>query len=333
MNLLNFTFLNGKLKISLLFGKEEIMTATILILAVLLDIFIGDPYSFPHPVKVMGNLITWEERLIRKRCRTKKALRFGGMVMVLINLILGYMIPFFLLWYSRGIWKTIFSVYLPYTCISGRMLQVEGYKVLKALNISLESGRRQVGNIVGRDTTQLTREEIITATVEAVAENTSDGIIAPLFYILILGIPGGILYKFVNTMDSMVGYRNEKYLDLGRYPAIVDDIFNFIPARITGYLFVIIGFFMGKGREAYTIMKRDHGNHLSPNAGFPEAAMAGILGIKLGGGHFYFGKFVDKPTIGDGVRSVREKDIITTVKCMFGVEFIFVVFMIFCYIL
>ncbi|MDO5714276.1 MAG: adenosylcobinamide-phosphate synthase CbiB [Tissierellia bacterium] len=299
----------------------------ILIAGVILDLILGDPYSFPHPVKWMGHMIMREEILIRKFAHTKKDLQLGGFIMVLINLVLGFGIPFAFDYFLKGMGKTFFSIYGIYVCISGKMLHVEACKVKKALGNSLEAGRKQLSNIVGRDTRELTESEIIKATVETVAENTSDGIIAPLFYILIFGIPGGFMYKFVNTMDSMVGYTNDKYIDLGRFPAIVDDIFNYIPARITALLMIVAGFFYGKGYHAYKIVKRDHKNHLSPNAGYPEGAIAGILGVQLGGGHHYFGKYIDKPRIGDYNRKIEIRDISKTVKVMYITEGLFVILM------
>lgn len=296
------------------------MKIQFVLIAAALDLILGDPYSFPHPVKGMGHLIDLEEKLIRRFANSSVQLKVGGLLMVLLNSIIGFGLPFLILRLLPEKGKYIFSVYAVYSCISPRMLHYEAFQVKKALSRSIEEGRDRLQYIVGRDTRELTEEEIISATVETVAENTSDGVIAPLFFIGILGVPGGFLYKFINTMDSMVGYNNDKYGDLGYYPAIVDDIFNFIPARITAVLMIIAGIFFGRGKDAYRTVKRDHGKHLSPNAGYPESAVAGILGIQLGGGHHYFGKYVEKPTIGERSRPISPGDIEKAVKIMYLTE-------------
>ena len=214
----------------------------------------------------------------------------------------------------------IINIYLIYTCIAARCLHFEVFKVLDALKESLEQGRKRVSYIVGRDTTKLSEEEIIKATIETVAENTSDGVIAPLLYIMILGAPGGLMYKFVNTMDSMLGYMNEKYIDLGYFPAKVDDVFNYIPARITGLLMNISSVFRFNVSNGFKIMIRDRKNHKSPNAIYPEGAVAGLLQIQLGGSSVYHGKLVEKPSIGDNIFEITKKHVNHTVEIMYRSE-------------
>ena len=300
------------------------MTHYIIIIfaAVILDFIIGDPYSFPHPVKLMGNIINLEEKIVRKFVSGKLGLRFCGFIIVSANIFLGFFVPFILLKYLKPykIPYLVINTYLMYTCIAARGLHYEGVKVYEALEKGIESARKRVSYIVGRETSNLNEEEIIRATVETVAENTSDGVIAPLLFIMILGAPGGLAYKFVNTMDSMLGYKNEKYIDLGRYPAIVDDIFNWIPARLTGVLMILGSIGRFNVKDGFKIMIRDRKNHKSPNAPYPEGAVAGLLGISLGGDNYYHGKLVEKPKIGDLKRNVEKNDIKNTIEIMYRSE-------------
>lgn len=291
------------------------------ILGVLLDFILGDPYSFPHPVKLMGNLINLEDRLLRKSGN----LRIKGFFVAVGNISLVFFLVSGLLSLLKP-YKVIYAlvyIYLIYTSVAAKSLDFEATKVKNALLSSLENARYQLSFIVGRETKNLSEKEIMNATIETVAENTSDGVIAPLFFGLILGPAGALTYKMVNTMDSMLGYKNEKYIDFGRYPAIIDDIFNFIPARITGFLFCIIGLFFGK--NAFNIMFRDRKKHSSPNAGYPESAIAGILGIQLGGDNMYNGKLVHKPTLGDNLKLVEPSDIDITIKIMYCCEILFLI--------
>lgn len=299
-----------------------------IILAVVLDWIIGDPYNMPHPVRFMGKIISYEERRCRNFADDDEELFLSGLILALVNILLGLFPLFFITKLLRGIPLIIFETIIYYYCISARMLHYEAVEVKKALSKSLEKGRARLQYIVGRDTSNLSEEEAIKATIETVAENTSDGIIAPLFYIFLLGPAGGITYKFINTMDSMIGYNNEKYKDLGKGAAIIDDIVNYIPARITGLLMCLSELNTEKIKKAFKIMKKYHKSHTSPNAGYPEAATAGILGIELGGGSFYNGVYVDKPSIGIKTREVHLRDINRTVKIMYKTEllFIFIIF-------
>ncbi|NLK44328.1 MAG: cobalamin biosynthesis protein CobD [Tissierellia bacterium] len=300
---------------------------TNIILAVILDFILGDPYSFPHPVKLMGRIISLEDKVARRIAKTNKGLKFAGFIIVVINISLGFLIPFLLLKAIKpyNILYNIVNVYLIYTCIAARSLHYEAMKVYKALNLGIEEARIRLSYIVGRDTKNLYEEGIVRATVETVAENTSDGVIAPLFYITLLGAPGGLAYKFINTMDSMLGYMNEKYKDLGYFPAKLDDIFNFLPARITGLLMSLGSIGRFNLVNGIKIMFRDRKNHKSPNAPYPEGAVAGLLGIQLGGSNYYHGKLVEKPTIGDKINPINKKHIKNSIEIMYRSQVLLVV--------
>jgi len=292
-----------------------------ILLAVILDFILGDPYNFPHPIKLMGNIIAFEDRWLRKG--TSRELRIKGLFIAVFNISLTFSLISLLLKTLRP-YKYAYSlvyIYLVYTSLAAKSLDFEASKVKTALEKSLEAARYQLSFIVGRETKNLEEDEIIRATVETVAENTSDGVIAPLFYSLILGPAGGMTYKMVNTMDSMLGYKNDKYMDFGRYPALIDDVFNYLPARITGLIMCFVGLFFSK--NAFKIMARDRYKHKSPNAGFPEAAIAGILGIQLGGDNYYNGRLVKKPSLGDSKKPVEAKDIKSTINIMYLTEIIF----------
>ncbi len=298
-----------------------------IIIAVILDFIIGDPYSFPHPVKLMGNIINFEEKQARKWSKSKSGLKIAGFLIVFINITLGFLFPFILLKCLKE-YKIIYMIvntYLIYTCMAARSLHYEADKVSQALEKGIEYGRDRLRYIVGRDTKDLSEEEIIKATVETVAENTSDGVIAPLLFIMILGAPGGLLYKFVNTMDSMLGYMDEKYIDIGRFPAKVDDVFNFIPARITSLLMIVGSIGRFNTKQGIKIMIRDRKNHKSPNAIYPEATVSGLLGIRLGGDNYYHGLLVKKPTIGDATFAVDNKSISNTIEIMYRSELVLLI--------
>lgn len=296
------------------------------ILAVILDFIIGDPYEFPHPVKFMGKIIAVEERIARNWFREEE-LRLAGFFIVIINITIGFSFTFLLLNVVKkyGLIYNGINIYLIYTCIASRSLHNEANKVKKALDTSLEKGRKRLSYIVGRETDILSEEEVIQATVETVAENTSDGVIGPLSFIVLFGAPGGIVYKFVNTMDSMLGYMNHRYKNLGYFPAKVDDLFNLIPARITGLLMILSAIGKYNIINGFRIMGRDCRNHKSPNAGFPESAIAGLLGIQLGGGHYYHGVYIDKPTIGDRNSEITKSLIGNTVEIMYRTEILFLI--------
>lgn len=306
-----------------------------IIAAVLLDFILGDPYSFPHPVKLMGNIIYLEDKLARKITKSKLGLKMAGLIIVIVNISLGFFIPFFLLKFIKQyrILYNIICIYLIYTCIAARALHYEAMKVSEALDIGIENARERLSYIVGRETKNLSEDEIIRATVETVAENTSDGVIAPLFYIMLLGVPGGLAYKFINTMDSMLGYMNEEYIHFGHFPAKVDDMFNYIPARITGLLMSISSIGRFNVKNGFMIMIRDRNNHKSPNAIYPEAAAAGLLGVQLGGNNYYHGKLIEKPTIGDKLNSINKSHIKNTIEIMYRSEMLMLIIFSFLYLI
>lgn len=297
------------------------------IIAVILDFIIGDPYSFPHPVKLMGRIIGLEEKLARRIVKSNVALKIMGLIIVCVNVFLGFFTPLILLKLlsSYTILYNIVNTYLIYTCIAARSLHYEANMVQKELDKGINQGRERLSYIVGRDTSNLNEEEIIKATVETVSENTSDGVIGPLFYIVLLGAPGGLAYKFINTMDSMLGYMNEQYMFLGCFPAKVDDLFNLIPARLTAILMNISSIGRFDFINGMKILKRDKRNHKSPNSGYPESATAGLLGIQLGGGNYYHGTYVDKPHIGDRINEVDKKHIKGSIEIMYRAEIAFLI--------
>jgi adenosylcobinamide-phosphate synthase len=297
-----------------------------LLIAVVLDFIIGDPEGMPHPVRLFGNLIKFEEKLAKRIAKRNETLKFFGMIIVLVNIALAFLIPFCILMLLHR-FSTIFhivNIYLLYSTIAARCLRDEAYKIYRAFDMGLEEARYRLSFIVGRDTKTLDDKEIIRATVETVAENTSDGIIAPLLFAMIGGAPLAFVYKMVNTMDSMLGYLNEKYRYIGYFPAKTDDVFNFIPARVTGILMNLSALVKYKGVAGFKIMFRDRKNHKSPNCAYPEGAVAGLLGVQLGGDNFYFGEIMKKPRIGDAKRPLERQDIKKTVEIMFRAELLMI---------
>ncbi|MCT8976642.1 adenosylcobinamide-phosphate synthase CbiB [Clostridium sp. CX1] len=301
------------------------ITNTIAIfLAVILDWIIGDPYWFPHPVIYIGKLISFLEKRGRKFCKTNKGIKFFGGLIVVIVASISFMIPFILLKLIGDItWLyIIINTVIIWTTLAAKCLAQEAKKVYYALkDNNLGDARVKLSYIVGRDTTELSDKEIIRADVETVAENAADGVIAPLFYAIIGGAPLAMMYKGINTMDSMLGYMNEKYRHIGFFPAKVDDVFNFIPARITGFLICVVAFVVkGNMVESFKIMIRDRKNHKSPNCAYPEGAAAGAMKVQLGGTNVYFGEVVYKPTIGDKIKELSFEHINDSVKLMYAAE-------------
>lgn len=267
------------------------------------DLLLGDPHSWPHPVKVMGRLIYYLTNKFNQPAYSSHQKRWLGLMTWIITVGLSGIIIYFILYFCRfnQLLYLLVGTYFSYTCISTQQLAIEARKVIKLLQKNdLALARQQLAMIVGRDTKNLNREEILKATIETVAENTSDGVIAPLCYLMLGGPTLGIIYKSINTLDSMIGYNNEKYRDFGRFAAKCDDLVNYLPARITWLLLIISGWILqGDVHEAWLVGKRDCKKHLSPNSAFPEAVVAGMLHLQLGGPHYYFGKLVNKPYIGD----------------------------------
>jgi len=310
----------------------------ILICAALLDLILGDPYRFPHPVKLIGKIISLEEKIARKIASSKTGLKICGFFIAAVNVTASFCLTFFLLRLLKE-YKIIhfcFSVWLCYTCIAARCLHKEAGKVLRSLKINLASARKSLSNIVGRDTQNLSEEGIVRACVETVSENSSDGIIAPLFFMMLLGAEGGIAYKAVNTMDSMLGYKNEKYSALGFFPAKLDDIVNYIPARICAALMLLGSIFcFGQHfnlKNGFKIWRRDCRKHASPNSGHPESVAAGLLCIKLGGPNYYGGILEQKPYIGDELKKIERADITRSIILMYSAEFfLFLLYVILAY--
>lgn len=299
------------------------IAALAFITALILDLFIGDPERAPHPVRWMGRLAAVLEIVIRKALPKSPVWERLGGVLLWVAVVGGsYAAASLLLFYS-SIYSTalsfMLSVFLIWSGLSIKSLGDEALAVVKALGQGLDEGRKRLGRIVGRDTGGLNEEEVLKAAVETVAENTSDGVIAPLFFLAIGGPPLMMAYKAVNTLDSMVGYRNERHGDFGWFSARMDDAANFIPARLSGALIVTASFILGYNwMKSGAILARDGRNHPSPNSGVPEAAMAGALGVKLGGGSFYGGVFSKKPCIGDPVRGFDSGAVSSSVKLMRG---------------
>lgn len=290
-------------------------TIAALVAGFILDLMIGDPRWMCHPVCVIGNAITYLEKKIRRIFpETKKGQLYGGILEVILICLLAGGIPFAVLY---GLYKVfplagfLLETFWCYQLLAVKSLKTESMKVYEKLrNGSLEEARYAVSMIVGRDTESLSEEGVTKAAVETIAENTSDGIIAPMFYMAIGGVPLMFLYKGINTMDSMLGYKNDKYLYFGRFAAKLDDVVNYIPARISGWLMVAASCFVKMDvKNAAKIYRRDKRNHASPNSAQTEAAMAGALDIQLAGNAYYFGKLYEKPTIGDAVRPVEVEDI------------------------
>lgn len=297
--------------------------------AFLIDAFIGDPRSKFHPVVLIGNLISFLEKIFRKDSDgyIKKICKGG--VLVTLVLVISYgagVLIFILANWSGSLTVKIFIEALTLSfMISPRSLADAGreiYFLLDAENII--QARKKVGWIVGRDTDYLNEAEIVRATIETVSENTVDGIISPLFYFAVGGLPLAIAYRAVNTMDSMLGYKNEKYLYFGRVAARLDDVANFIPARITAFLFIAAAFILNLDyKNAFNMMKRDAMKHPSPNGGFAEATVAGALQIQLGGINSYFGVPHFRAYMGDPIKILEPEHILGAIRLMYTATIIF----------
>ena len=290
----------------------------------LLDCLLGDPLSAAHPVVLMGKLISFLEKKLRARFpKTPQGERTAGAVMALIVPLASAgvgLLSLYLAWRVHPGAYFAVSTFFCWQCFAARCLLTESKKVVTCLEREgLAAGRRQVGMLVGRDTECLTEQQVIKAAVETVAENTSDGVVAPLFWMALFGAAGGLFYKAVNTMDSMVGYKNDKYLHFGRFAAKYDDGVNYIPARLSGLAMVGAAFLLGlDGQNAWRVWRRDRRNHASPNSAQTESACAGALRVQLGGNASYFGRLYEKPTIGDPIRPVERADVSRACRLMYG---------------
>lgn len=283
-----------------------------IVLALVLDAVIGDPRWLPHPVRLIGWLSLRCEGLTRAIIPSEKA---AGIITVILVLLVTGSTGWGLIRLAgifHPVAEAVMSVLILYTCFAGRDLVVHSRRVYSALrDDDLVEARKMVGMIVGRDTAELDRSEVVQACVESVAENTVDGITAPLFWAIIGGPLGAILYKAVNTMDSTFGYKNERYLHFGWAAARFDDLLNFLPSRISGLLMVVAAMLLRlRAVDAWRIFRRDRLQHASPNSGHAEAAAAGALGLQLGGSNYYFGEVVVKPVIGDQVELAEPMHII-----------------------
>lgn len=282
-------------------------------IAIILDLLIGDPPNWPHPVRFIGWVIAHLEKWIRVKLSRKY---FGGFIL-LFGTVLSFLMPIILM--KAVLPPTFFnliSIYLLYSSLASKCLYLEAMKIKWLLDEhDIEQARVQLSYLVGRDTAKLSSEAVTRGVVETVSENTVDGVLAPLFYML-LGAPFGLsvhfvwLYKVVNTLDSMVGYKQTPYKEIGFASAKLDDVLNFIPARIGSILILISGALLGYPlKRGFKVFLRDRKNHSSPNSGHPESAVAGLLGVRLGGANHYFGKLVNKPTIGDQAVEIVPKHI------------------------
>lgn len=295
------------------------------IIGFLLDLWIGDPEGWPHPVRAMGWLIERVEGMLRRIFPKTSAgqLAAGGVLAGTVLAVTGGLAAGVLAaagWIHPAL-RFFAACIMSWQVLAARSLKTESMKVYECLtDKDVESAREAVSRIVGRDTRPLLEEGIIRAAVETVGENTSDGVIAPLFYLFFFGPVGSLLYKAVNTMDSMVGYRNEKYLYFGRFPACLDDLVNLLPARLAGLFLIGAAFLLPgfDGKGAFRIWRRDRYCHKSPNSAHGEAACAGALGIRLAGPAWYFGKLCEKPFIGDETRPVETEDIRRVNRLMMG---------------
>lgn len=307
----------------------EILIAVVI--GFILDLIFGDPLWLAHPIRVIGLLISKGEIIVRKIFpKSKKGEFIGGLILAIAILAISFIVPFCILYLAGKIniylRLAIHSIFC-YQIFATKSLKTESMKVYyELIKNDIQNARKFLSWIVGRDTENLNEEEITKATVETIAENTSDGVIAPLIFMVLGGAPLGFFYKAINTMDSMIGYKNDKYLFFGRFAAKLDDVVNFIPAIISAYIMLAASFFTGLDfKNAYRIYKRDRRNHSSPNSAKTESVCAGALNVQLAGDAYYFGKLVKKQTIGDRNRTVQIKDILITNRLMYATAIIAVV--------
>ncbi len=307
------------------------MNRYLLIIAVVIDIIIGDPQLYPHPVVMMGKVINLLEIRLRKVVKRKVTEKMAGLFLVIIMIILTFSLTFYILKlanYLNDYLGLIITVFLLSTTIAIKGLVKAGKKIYQALkeeNITL--ARRELAKVVGRDTKNLKKSEIIRGTIETLAENTSDGIIAPIFYAALGGVPLAMAYKAINTMDSMLGYKNKRYRYFGWAAARVDDFANWIPARITAVLFVLVALILGKDwKRAIKVIRRDARKHPSPNAGYPEAAVAGILGLRLGGVNYYQGEKSFRAYLGQKINKFDLEQIKVIISLIYFTLFLFLSF-------
>jgi adenosylcobinamide-phosphate synthase len=305
-----------------------------ILIAFIIDLIVGDPYRLPHPVRYIGWIIRNCETLLRRviqkgqpEKRERRERVAGGILM--LATVLATVLPVLLLLalasFVHSVLFHLFNIYFLYAALAVKCLADEAKKVHFFLAAGkIPEARRQLSMLVGRQTDHLEEKEIVRGAVETTAENTVDGIISPLFYAILgslfgMGAPVVWAFKAISTLDSMVGYKNEKYLHFGRISAKTDDAANYVPARLSGVIIPAGAFFCGMDwRRSFRIMQRDRRNHKSPNCAYPEAAFAGALGVRIGGDNIYFGKVVEKPTIGDPDKEIGEEDIPAAVRLMYA---------------
>jgi len=302
-------------------------TIPALLLAFAVDAILGDPYRFPHPVRFFGWMIDKGTGRLLKSELPRAVLIRGGALLSIFVVIVSWAIPSAILarclYVNTWLWFSVEIVFC-WTIFAVKSLRKESVKIYKILKKGdIPMARKQLSMIVGRDTKELDESAITKAVVETIAENTSDGVTAPMLYAGIGGAPLGLAYKAVNTLDSMIGYKNEKYLYFGRFAAKMDDVWNYIPARLTAICMIWAAYLTGlNGKNAWRIYRRDRKNHASPNSAQTESVCAGALGVRLAGDAQYFGKTVQKPTIGDAVREIEPEDIPRTNRLMLATSII-----------
>ena len=291
-----------------------------LILGWLLDILLGDPSWMPHPVVFFGKMISKGEHALNKGSHRKLKGGLFAIGLILMVYVVSWLLIYLLnrISIDHGAVSLLVQTYFIFACLAGTTLILEIWAVFSAVDRSLEAGRKQVARIVGRDTSELSAQEVRTAALETLAENLSDGVIAPLFWFALLGVPGMLAYKMVNTLDSMIGYHTERYLDFGCVAARMDDVANYLPARLTALLMIFGAWLLHPKRNSVGhLLKfvRKYGRkHASPNSGYPESALAGILNCRFGGPHYYFGEYFPKPYIGENERELNTADMRLAVR-------------------
>ncbi|ADY57152.1 adenosylcobinamide-phosphate synthase [Syntrophobotulus glycolicus DSM 8271] len=299
------------------------MAAASLLTGYLLDLLFGDPQWLPHPVRGMGLLISRGEAFLRRlSCRTPQSQWICGLLLTLLVAAVSFILPDVLLKLARASSPLLgygLESLMCYQILATKSLKVESMRVYRELiRGDLPAAREKLSRIVSRDTAHLDVSQVSRSTVETIAENTSDGVVAPLLFILIGGAPLGFLYKAINTLDSMIGYKNEKYLYFGKFAAKLDDAANFIPARLAAYFMLLAACLSGYDtKNAWRIYRRDRMKHTSPNSAQTEAVCAGALNIQLAGNNYYFGKLLSKPTIGDNGRPVEAEDILRANRLLY----------------
>jgi adenosylcobinamide-phosphate synthase len=294
-----------------------------IVVGCILDFIFGDPKWLPHPIRFIGFLIKNGEKWLRKLGRSHRWEYIGGAILsILVISIVTFLSLIILIWLYKINLFLAMAVHslMCYQIIAAKCLRDEGIIIFNELKKGdLGGAQQKLSLIVSRDTASLDESRIVKSTVETISENTSDGVVAPLIFMLIGGAPLGFLYKTINTLDSMIGYKNERYIRFGRFAAKLDDIFNYVPARISAWMMILASRICGYDwRKAIIIFRRDRSNHPSPNSAQTESVCAGALGIQIAGANYYFGKLIEKPTIGDDLRPAVKEDILKANRLMYG---------------